>query len=219
MDSAVRAEDSSSASANIQLVIRETEWASAGVIRITPAEGPSFFARLERISALVELLLPGNTLEGDPMDALLFESRVFLAEHAAMAYLARAEQSRRGLTLKLQKKGFPPREMTVALDWLENRSYLDDQRFASAWLRTRGGRQAEGPDRLLGELLKRGISRDIAHRAVKEHFVERDEALLCAQAGEKLKRLGKEGKKLEDSLSRKGFSPRIIRNYVKNCDE
>jgi SOS response regulatory protein OraA/RecX len=212
----VRAEDSSSASANFLLAIQETEWASVGVIRITPAEGPSFLVRVERIEDGEEFLKPGIVLDDVRTESVLAEAHVYLAEACAMGYLSRAEHCRSGLVIKLDRKGFGSAEINVALDWLEGQGYLDDARFASAWLRSRSGRLAEGRSRVIAELLKRGVPREKANTAADEYFEEHDEETVCKRAAEKLLRLGKTDRKLVDALIRKGFSHATIRKCAQN---
>jgi len=143
-------------------------------------------------------------------------ARSWLAEKAAMAYLARAEHCRRQLEIKLLKKGFSREEITPSLDYLEGKGYLNDERFCEAWLRNRLLHTAEGAVKLLAGLQNRGIYGRTAEEAVKKALAETDEETLCARAAEKLQRRGKTGKKLEISLYRLGFSRKVIEKYLKS---
>ncbi len=222
--SAVLAEDSSSASANRSILIRATEWASAGILKVFPAEGPSFFARSEDLPpGLAQALVPGfpepRAFEGDEADLLYRARHYYAAERDAMAYLSRAEHTRRQLTLKLRKKGHEDGAIVRALDRLESREYVSDRRFAESWLRSRAQRRNEGQGKLLAGLLARGVSGTVAREALERLFVETGERSLCAAAMEKLVRTGKTGDKLTLALVRKGFSLSMIRSCMKSGEE
>ncbi len=226
------AEDSSSASANL-LVIRRIEGASTGVFKIHPAEGPFFYVRdaylsAEAVSVIVEIgtagpLVPdvddihagGIPISETTTEAVLRASRSYLAERTAMGYLARSEYCRRQLEDRLARKGFSRDEAAMALDYLEAGQKLSDERYASAWLRSRVIHQSEGKRKLLAGLLSRGVKSADAERALAEFFVDADERALCERAANKLRRLGKPADKVLTSLIRKGFSARLAAEMAK----
>jgi len=212
----VRAEDSSSASANLAIFIRKTEWASAGILKVFPADGPSFFARSEDLGdALTIRIAEGGELSLDEAERVAFAMRAYSAERDAMALLARAEHTRHQLSVKLLKKDFPEDARDRALDRLEATGKLSDRRYAEAWLRSRATRRAEGRGKLLAGLLSRGIAGDTARDALEAFFRETDERALCLAAVEKLARTGRSGDKLVMSLIRKGFSLSLARSCIK----
>ena len=215
MVSVVRAEDSSSASANLPVIIQQTEWASASVLKVYLAEGPSFFVRAIYLPEMPDCFpdqIPesGLVLTEETAAVLVHSARVYLAERAAMEYLARAEYSRQQLELRLLKKGYDASESAPALDYLESGKMLDDARFASAWLRSRMIHQCEGKRKLLAGLRAHGVSFSDAEAALDSFFSETDELALCKKATEKLRRQGKNGEKLFSALIRKGFSSKTI---------
>jgi regulatory protein len=216
MVSVVLAADSSSASAN-RFTIQKTEWASAGVLKVYTAEGPSFFVREEYLAG--DVPSPGVTLADDRAEALVAAGRTFLAERAAMEYLSRAEHSRFLLAQKLGKKGFSRGESASALDYLESRGYLDDARFATAWLRSRSIHKTEGRLKLSAGLASRGIGIEIAKQALDEYCAEHDEAASCEKLAEKLLKQGKSGEKLALSLVRRGFSVKLVRSVLEKKRE
>ena len=242
MVSAVLAEDSSSASAN-SLAIRHIERASVGILKVYPAEGPFFYVRDGYCSA--ECLEFLDRCEGSGVVAgelgtgcepgvggeqgiqaseeiaqgLFFAARAWLAERAAMAYLARAEYCRKQLEDRLARKGFSRDESAVALSFLEGERKLDDSRFAAAWLRARLIHQSEGRRKLLAGLRAHGVSSAVAEGALGEFFVDADERALCEKAAEKLVRLGKTSEKLYAALIRKGFSAKLAGEMTKKLQE
>ncbi len=212
MDSAVHGADSSSASVNFRFVIRKTEWASTGILSVYPEEGPSFLVRAAYLSPECAYALEGVpvALTDSLAESLLSSARVFLAERAALAYLARAEHCRSLLSVKLSKKGYTRDESEPALAYLASCGYLDDARYAEAWLRSRVNRVGEGRRKLLAGLLTRGVSRDVAEQALRSLFAEADERDLCHKALNKLERLGKSDEQIRVSLIRKGFAMKTI---------
>jgi len=222
MVSVAHAEDSSSASANLQIAIRKLEWASTGIIKVYPEEGPSFFVRPDYLNEACAALV--SSQGGDSCDlrlseedsaALYLAARTFLAERVAMDYLGRAEHSRYQLSLKLRKKGYLPAEIDPALDYLEVKHSLDDSRYAEAWLRNRSIRQHEGRLKMYAGLVSRGINGKIADKSLNDYFSNTDEIELCDKAIVKLLRTGKSGDKLENALIRRGFCRKTIVNCIK----
>lgn len=215
MVSAAHAEDSSSASVNTRISIQKTEWASAGVLKVYLADGPSFFVRDAYLAALPEGALAGaEPLTEEASSLLLDAGRAYLAERAAMEYLARAEHTRFLLLVKLRKKGYDERAISVSLDYLEGRGFLDDRRYAAAWLRSRMIHQSEGRQKLFGSLVAHGVSGADARDALADYFSDVDESELCAKAARKLAAQGKDGERLFAALTRKGFSSRMIREIM-----
>jgi regulatory protein len=90
---------------------------------------------------------------------------------SALRLLARAEQCRAGLSLKLQKKQFPKAIINSVLDELEDSAYLDDARFARAWLSARVKRpgKPQSPRSLLAGLLRRGLNGNTAACAIAQN--------------------------------------------------
>ncbi len=141
--------------------------------------------------------------------------RTCAVELKAVGYLARAEQSRFGLSRKLIEKKYDKKYVEAALTYLEGRGYLSDLRYATAWLNTRKINHYEGRSRLSAELAARGIARDVAMAALDEFFSENDEDEICRKAYEKLSK-NKSDEKLTAALMRAGFSLKQIKSISEN---
>ena len=186
-----------------------------GMYKITPGEGPAFFARQEYVPDLaLEDLCAGSQIPSEYDDALLDAGLAAAVELKSVTYLARAEQCRAGLTKKLIEKQFDKKYIAMALDYLEKRTYLSDERFARAWLHDRRINHFEGRTKLAGELASRGIGREVAAAALDEFFTENDEAQICRKVYEKFTRQGKEGEKLMAAMIRAGFTYKMIKDIV-----
>lgn len=138
----------------------------------------------------------------------------FAVEKKAMEYLAKTEQSRFLLKNKLKKKEHPIFAIEKSLDYLELKGYLNDSRYAMAFLRNRSISHFEGKNRLLQELLQRGVEKKIAQEQIDFFFEEKDEIEICKKALEKLRRNGKKEEKIPSTLEKLGFSYRVFREIL-----
>ena len=186
----------------------------SGMFKLTPEEGSAFFVRKEYLpEGLFERIDVGLEFDDEETDSLLDAGLTCAVELKVVAYLARAEQSRVGLTRKLIDKKYDKKYVEAALTYLEGRGYLSDLRFATAWLNTRKINHFEGRSRLAAELAARGIARDVANKALDEFFTENDEDELCRKAYEKLSK-SKADEKLIAALLRSGFSMKQIKSIT-----
>ena len=187
------------------------ETSYSGMFKLTPEEGSAFYIRKDYLpEGLFEKIDVGVEFLEEEVDSLLDAGLTCAVELKAVAYLARAEQSRFGLTRKLIEKKYDKKYVEAALTYLEGRGYLSDARYAAAWLNTRKINHYEGRSRLLAELAARGIARDVASAALDEFFTENDEEEICRKAYEKLSK-NKSDEKLTESLIRAGFSLKMIK--------
>ena len=186
----------------------------SGMFKLTPEEGSAFFVRKEYLpEGLFERIDVGVEFDETDTDSLLDAGLTCAVELKAVGYLARAEQSRFGLTRKLIEKKYDKKYVEAALTYLEGQGYLSDLRFATAWLNTRKINHYEGRSRLVAELAARGIARDVAGKALDEFFTENDEDELCRKAYEKLSK-SKADEKLIAALLRSGFSMKQIKSII-----
>lgn len=186
----------------------------SGMFKLTPEEGSAFFVRKEYLpEGLFERIDVGLEFDDEETDSLLDAGLTCAVELKAVGYLARAEQSRFGLTRKLIDKKYDKKYVEAALTYLEWRGYLSDLRYATAWLNTRKINHFEGRSRLAAELAARGIARDVANKALDEFFTENDEDELCRKAYEKLSK-SKADEKLIAALLRSGFSMKQIKSII-----
>lgn len=194
--------------------IAETSY--SGMFKVAPEEGSAFFVRADYLpDGLFDRIDTGADFNETETESLLDAGLTCAVELKAVEYLARAEQSRFGLTRKLIEKKYDKKYVEAALTYLEGRGYLSDLRFATAWLNTRKINHFEGRSRLAAELAARGIARDVATAALDEFFTENDEDEICRKAYEKLSK-SKSGEKLTAALMRAGFSLKMIKHISEN---
>lgn len=179
-----------------------------------------FFIRPEYIPNIpFDSIEPGVEFTDEQADALADAGLASLVELKAVEYLARAEQSRFGLSRKLLEKKYEKKYVDMALTLLEAKGYLSDQRFSSAWLNSRKINHYEGKTKLMAELQSRGISKEVAQKAVAVFFEENDEEEICAKAYERFVKRGKEGEKLTAALMQAGFSYKLIKSVITSFEE
>ncbi len=131
-------------------------------------------------------------------------------EQRALALLSRRDHSVQQLRLKLLQLGGVKEEIEELLDLLSHKGYLDDARFARAFIRSRKGR---GARRLRAELAERGVSSQTIGSALEE--VERpDEEQTARELAETQFQRGKSRDTVARFLLRRGFAPGLCRSII-----
>lgn len=135
---------------------------------------------------------------------------------------------------RLRRKSFPSDAIDGVIAELRERGLLDDEAFATAWIRERIRRRPRGRFALVQELRKRGIERsraeaavdrvlaeegvseeEIARRAAEAWLARRPEAAARAlRAGEPADEAREARRKLYAHLERRGFPRRLAREIL-----
>ena len=102
----------------------------------------------------------GDVLGEERQTLLLERDAGYRAQDLALSMLARRELSRREVAAKLQQAGLGDEVVEGTLSWLEERGYVDDRRFASAYMGERL-KAGWGRRRIAAELLKKGVAGEI----------------------------------------------------------
>jgi regulatory protein len=159
-----------------------------------------------------------RALSPDEEEAVRFAALCRKAEVKALALVARAEQTRRGLALKLERRGHSPAAAREVVARFAGLGLVNDGRYGERWLRSRlarSGGKAPTPRFLLASLQKQGLDKRTAAAAVAKTLDSAAEAALLSRF---LKKNGLRaeggGSFLRNRLKHEGFSPDLIRNCV-----
>jgi regulatory protein len=106
------------------------------------------------------------------------QPRTNSARVAALRLLAARRLTEAQLWSKLLRKGYPDETVGAAVGACKSDGYLDDGLFARLFVEGRA--KAVGNARLVGELVRRGIEREAAVRAVVRAPSSEDERLAAA---------------------------------------
>ncbi|HEY6449148.1 MAG TPA: regulatory protein RecX [Candidatus Cybelea sp.] len=100
----------------------------------------------------------------------------------ALAFLARQRCTEARLWKQLERRGFDDETARAAIERCKNEGYVDDRLYARLY--AQGKRKAIGNQRLIGELIRKGIDGEAAAEAVAS--LEVDEESRCTAAFERL---------------------------------
>jgi len=133
---------------------------------------------------------------------------------AALRALAQRRLTEAQLWTKLQRKGYEDDDIRGAIERCRAEGYVDDKLFAHLYVE--GKQKALGDVRLVGELVRKGIDRDAAHRAVQTSSADQSERL--QQAIEKVYRTkpGISYPSAARALERLGFPASLIYSRLRD---
>ena len=140
---------------------------------------------------------------------------------AAYRYLSYRARSYSETQEHLKQKDYPTSIVNQTLSYLVEYGYLNDEKFALDWGRSRIANKKFGPYRLKQDLLGKGIAVELVDQTLATLYAEVDEEELAKLAAEKkiyqLRDVDAEVKRrrLIQFLQRKGFPADIIFKTVK----
>ena len=144
------------------------------------------------------------------------------AREVALRLLGRRPLSAEELRLKLEQRGFAGGESLDAVRHLESEGWLDDHALALHYIVVRAERLGHGRERLVRELIERGVARETVERAWNEALEQGGldpDRLLARQAALRLEREGgrldpRAYRRVYNSLLRAGFEACSIRTQL-----
>lgn len=135
---------------------------------------------------------------------------------AALRILGYRFNSELELRRKLQRKKFDKSIIDATIARLREEKWLDDERFAGAFTRTRSRRRI-GAKRIVLELRAAGVENDVAERAVKENIdPEKEREQIRASIA---RRAGWERNKLRAYLLKQGYDAALIWELIRATDD
>ncbi|MCB9366832.1 MAG: regulatory protein RecX [Calditrichaeota bacterium] len=138
----------------------------------------------------------------------------------AVKLLAARNYSTRKLRDKLRTRGYDSAEIDEAIQKLQERNLLDDERYAEGFVRTRMETHPRGKNALMRDLISRGVSAATAKHAVTESLSDDQE---LSMAKDLLQRKSRQYASLDPDtrkrrltalLARRGFKLDTIRRAL-----
>jgi len=122
---------------------------------------PHHVADLYRLEA-------GRTIDPAEYAQLKEESQRYLCKRAALNYLAISPRTAAEMERYLGKKGFDHHLIREVVEGFRNSGYINDADYAARYISNKLGKKLVGKNLLFGELMKKGIPRDVIRQALKE---------------------------------------------------
>lgn len=162
-------------------------------------------------------LAVGTTLAAEEVRKIEQDEQYVEAKQTALDYLAYKPRTEEEVRRKLRRKDAPEPVIEDVVARLHELGYLDDEAYASDYVRNRFASKKYGPVRIQRELVERGVDRHVAERAVAELFEDEDPVAAAREHAEKRwARLADEDdprrrkQKLYRYLRRRGFTSDTI---------
>lgn len=105
------------------------------------------------------------------------------AKKRAMHLLERMDRTEQELRKKLSESEYPEDLVEDAIAYVKSYHYVDDVRYADCYIRLRGVDKSRG--KLLAELQRKGVDRELAVQVLDEYEEERDETQMIRDLLEK----------------------------------
>lgn len=163
----------------------------------------------------------GTDLDEAALTALRARAEVARATETALRLLAVRLRSHRELEQRLSRRDIAPATVRAVVERLGTEGFIDDMRFARAWVRGRLALRPSGAVRLRRELLRKGIAPEFIERALREAFADADERQLALDvARARMRRYRSDPpdaayRRVAGVLQRRGFSTDAIMTALK----
>jgi regulatory protein len=148
---------------------------------------------------------------------------------SALRILQYRFNSEHELRRKLAAKRFEKAEIDAAIERLREEKWIDDERFAGAFARSRAAKKV-GPTRIKRELSAAGVDRTTADRALAENrdderagndlaeIAEKRRRLMVRRHGDEFVRSAEGKSRLIAYLMQKGYPLDLIRQHLRSDD-
>jgi len=168
---------------------------------------------------LEEKLATGQELDEQQLKSYKKLSADDKAYGLALNYAVRRMRSEWEFHDYFRRKGYEPALAEQILDKLAHHGFVDDTKFAEAWVRNRRMLKPVSVRRLKQELRQKRVADDIIEQVLAAD--ETDELGVLKELVERKRRQTKyqDNLKLMQYLARQGFSYQDIKNALENPDE
>lgn len=137
------------------------------------------------------------------------------AKKRAMYLLQKMDRTEYQLRRKLEENGYPQEVIDCALDYVKSWHYIDDFRYASAYIRCHQDKKSRLQMKV--SLQQKGISSEVIGEALEEAYEGEEDSLILKLLEKKHYDTDmdqKEKYKIYQYLMRKGFSGQTVRRLM-----
>ncbi len=136
------------------------------------------------------------------------------ARNKAFKLLSYRERTIKEIEDRLSKKKFEADVIKAVVDFLLEKDYLNEERFAEMWIRSRKKHHPRGRKLIYKELKNKGVNQRLINNALNEYLSEEEELKMAEYLKDKwLRRRTEENSssyKLKNYLANKGFSYDLV---------
>jgi regulatory protein len=182
--------------------------------------GASFRLRPDDVAALG--LSPGAEVDAAVLQAVQERSLRLAAGEAARRLLSVRPRSEKELRDRLRRRGIPEPVVAAVIADLRAQGWVDDRRFADAWVRDRIALRPSGRLRLRHELTRRGVSREVVEATLADALPPSEELALAREVASA--RAGRyrdlpaptAARRLAGVLLRRGFAAPVVARVLQD---
>lgn len=191
----------------------------SGHYQVALDDGTVLLARSEDLAGLN--IRAEADLDGRTVQLLKQFDTSARARECADRLLGVRMRSKRELVARLRRQGFPQDIVATVVDELEGAGFINDTRFAEAWVRSRIALKPAGVARLRHELAQRGIARPVVDStlaAALNRAGEEELALRLARArAPRYRDVPRQvaTRRLAGVLQRRGFASGVIASVLR----
>ena len=134
-------------------------------------------------------------------------------------YLAKSEHTVSQLRKYLLERKYLEQVIEDTLEWAERSNLVDDERYASIFLRSHSGNSPMGKYRIRAELHRSGITEEIIESVLEEHDDNELSEILIRNIKNRYAHLGsdKAFRRAAGYLKRRGFNSDLIMKVIKSA--
>ena len=123
-------------------------------------------------------------------------------------------RTKKELVQRLKKKGFSDDEIKREIESLESQGLIDDERFARIFVKEELEKNPVSKFILFKKLVGKGVDVEIAKKIVEQEYDEEKVLETARRIADKLKRTGKDERKIYEYFMRRGLAPDFIKKIL-----
>ncbi len=197
------------------MLVSALKQSSPGRFKIILEDGEEIRSTLSAIADC--RLYSGKDLDAEALEEVRRCSMQALSREQALQMVSRRQMSCKEMHDKLIMKGADEETAQYCTHWLKERGFLNDESYSKAIVRHYAAK-GYGRARIKGELIKRGIGRELLETALEE-MPQQDEKIIKYISSRLKNRTDRdEIRKLSAALYRRGYSFDEINRAFESLD-